>query len=152
MTAHVEAGAIIKGPAIMGPNCFVAATAYLRDGVYLAEDCIVGPSCELKTTIMFPRSKVAHLSFVGDSLIGAGVNIEAGAIIANYRNELENKRILIQADNHIIDTGTDKFGSLIGDDARIGANAVIAPGSLISAGQIVPRLGLIDQHPETQPY
>ena len=94
-SAIVEAGAVLKGPIVLGPNTYVASTAYLRGGVFLDDSCIVGPSCELKTSFMFNGSKVAHLSFVGDSLIGSDANIEAGAIIANYRNEMEDKRIRI---------------------------------------------------------
>jgi bifunctional N-acetylglucosamine-1-phosphate-uridyltransferase/glucosamine-1-phosphate-acetyltransferase GlmU-like protein len=146
-SATIEPGAIIKGPAILGPNSFVAASAYLRGGVFLADECIVGPACELKTTIMFQASKVAHLSFVGDSIIGAGVNIEAGAIVANYRNEMDDKRIRIVWRGTTIDTGVDKFGALIGDKARIGANAVVAPGALIEPGFRLARLGKLDQHP-----
>jgi NDP-sugar pyrophosphorylase family protein len=146
-SATVETGAVIKGPVILGPKSFVAAGAYLRGGVFLGEDCIVGPACELKTTVMFGGSKVAHLSFVGDSIIGAGVNIEAGAIVANYRNEMDDKRIRIVWQGAIIDTGVEKFGALIGDRARIGANAVVAPGALIEPGFRLTRLGKIDQHP-----
>jgi bifunctional UDP-N-acetylglucosamine pyrophosphorylase / glucosamine-1-phosphate N-acetyltransferase len=146
-TATVEPGAVVKGPAIVGPGCLVAATAYLRGGVFLGQDCIVGPACELKSTFLFAASKVAHLSFVGDSIIGAGVNIEGGAIIANYRNEMGDKRIRIVTGDGTIDTGVDKFGALVGDGVRIGANAVVAPGALISPGFRLLRLGLIDQHP-----
>lgn len=146
-SATVEPGAIIKGSAILGPGSFVAASAYLRGGVLLGEGCIVGPACELKSVIMFRASKIAHLSFVGDSIIGTGVNIEAGAIVANYRNEMDDKRIRIAWRGSIIDTGVEKFGALIGDDARIGANAVIAPGALIEPGFRLARLGKVDQHP-----
>lgn len=146
--ATVEKGATVKGPAIIGPECFVAATAYLRDGVFLDEGCIVGPACELKSVFMLKGAKVAHLSFAGDSIIGAGANIEAGAILANYRNERDDKRIRIAVDGGIIDTGVEKFGALIGENARIGANAVLAPGALIAAGAVVPRLALVDQAPE----
>ena len=147
-SAVVEAGAVLKGPIILGPNTLVASNAYLRGGVFLDENCIVGPSCELKTTLMFKGSKVAHLSFVGDSLVGGDANIEAGAIIANYRNEKDDKQIRIVWKGAIIETGVTKFGALVGDDVRIGANAVVAPGALIKPGHRITRLGKIDQHPE----
>jgi bifunctional N-acetylglucosamine-1-phosphate-uridyltransferase/glucosamine-1-phosphate-acetyltransferase GlmU-like protein len=146
-SATVEPGAVVKGPAILGPNSYVAAGAYLRGGVFLDADCTVGPACEVKTTFMFRGSKVAHLSFVGDSILGEGVNIEAGAIVANYRNEMEDKRIRILWQGSVIDTGVGKFGALIGDGARIGANAVVAPGALLTPGLRVARLGMVDQHP-----
>ena len=147
-SATVEHGAVLKGPAIVGPRCFVSSSALLRGGVLLGEDCTVGPCCELKSTIMLSGSKAAHLNFVGDSLIGCGVNIEAGAMIANYRNERADKRIFVRRSHEVIDTGVTKFGALVGDNVRIGANAVIAPGALLEPGRIVRRLELVDQHPD----
>lgn len=143
--ATVEPGAVVKGPAIIGPGCFVAATAYLRGGVWLLEGAIVGPAAELKSSVMGPGSKLAHLNFVGDSLLGAGVNIEAGAMVANYRNERADKRIRFALDGRVIDTGVDKFGALLGDGVRIGANAVVAPGAVLAPGTRVGRLQLVDQ-------
>lgn len=144
-SARIEAGAAIKGPAVIGPNCFVASTALIRGGCWLERDVIIGPSAELKTSFVFASSKLAHLNFVGDSVIGADVNIEAGAMIANYRNERADKRIRIASANGTIDTGVEKFGALVGDGARIGANAVIAPGALLATETMVPRLSLVDQ-------
>lgn len=146
-SATVEDGAVVKRPAIIGPNAFVAAGAYLRGGVFLDAAAIVGPGCELKSTFLLEGAKIAHLSFVGDSIIGAGANVEAGAMLANYRNEKTDRRIRILRAGRTIDTGVDKFGSLVGERARIGANAVLAPGSLIDADAVVPRLTLIDQAP-----
>lgn len=145
--AVVEPGAVLKGPVLIGPGCLVAGSAYLRAGVFLADGCIVGPACELKSTFMLPAGKVAHLSFVGDSILGARVNCEAGSMVANYRNERDDKRIRIVREGRVIDTGVDKFGALLGDGVRIGANAVVAPGALLERGAIVPRLTLVDQSP-----
>ncbi len=124
---------------------FIAASDLLRDGVFLKEGCIIGPAVELKTTFMFRGSKAAHLNFIDDSLIGADINLEAGSIVANYRNELDDKLIRIRLGDRVIETGVDKFGALIADGARIGANAVIAPGAVLSPGARVARLGLVDQ-------
>lgn len=146
-SATIEAGVILKGVGIIGPRCYVAAGAYLRGGVYLAQDCIIGPSSELKSSVILSGSKLAHLNFVGDSIIGSDVNIEAGAMVANYRNELEDKAIRIEHEGQVIETGVTKFGALIGDGTRIGANAVIAPGAILVAGSRVGRLQLVDQYP-----
>jgi UDP-N-acetylglucosamine diphosphorylase / glucose-1-phosphate thymidylyltransferase / UDP-N-acetylgalactosamine diphosphorylase / glucosamine-1-phosphate N-acetyltransferase / galactosamine-1-phosphate N-acetyltransferase len=147
-TARIETGASLKGPAFIGPNCFVASTALIRGGCWLERDVIIGPSAELKTSFVFAGSKLAHLNFVGDSVLGADVNVEAGAMIANYRNERTDKRIRIAGANGVIDTGVEKFGALIGDGTRIGANAVIAPGALLTPRTIVARLSLVDQSGE----
>ncbi|AGE24876.1 transferase [Pseudomonas poae RE*1-1-14] len=73
------------------------------------------------------------------------VNIEAGAIIANYRNELNGAQIKIRYLDKVIETGVNTFGALVGDGCKIGANAVIDPGALLRPDTHVPRLGLIDQ-------
>lgn len=147
-SATVEVGAVIKPPCWIGPNCFIASSAYLRGGIWMERDAVIGPGCEAKTVMMFEGSKLAHLSFAGDSIIGSRSNIEGGAIIANYRNELAIKNILIGRNDKILDTGVEKFGALLGDDVRLGANSVIAPGALIEKGQVVERLELVDQRPE----
>ncbi len=144
-TARIEDGAIIKGPAIIGPGCFIAAGAYLRGGVWLQRDCIIGPACEVKSTLIFAGSKLAHFNFVGDSILGSAVNVEAGAILANYRNERDDKAIRLHHRESVIETGIDKFGALLGDGVRIGANAVTAPGTVLTPGTVVGRLTLIDQ-------
>ena len=144
-TARVEAGADLKGAIIIGPNAFVSGSALLRGGVFLDEGCILGPCVEAKTVVLLKGSKLAHLNFVGDSILGADVNVEAGAMIANYRNERADKRIRFRIGDNIIDTGVEKFGAITGDGSRIGANAVIAPGAALEPATIVPRLGLVDQ-------
>ena len=146
-SAIAEPGAVVKGRAIIGPGCLVAATAYLRGGVFMDEDCIVGPGAELKSTFMFKGSKLAHFNFVGDSILGAAVNLEAGSIIANYRNEREDRAIRFAVGGKVIETGVEKFGALLGDGTRLGANAVIAPGAVLPKDSRVGRMTLVDQYP-----
>jgi UDP-N-acetylglucosamine diphosphorylase / glucose-1-phosphate thymidylyltransferase / UDP-N-acetylgalactosamine diphosphorylase / glucosamine-1-phosphate N-acetyltransferase / galactosamine-1-phosphate N-acetyltransferase len=144
-SSTVEAGAVLKGPILIGPRSFVAAGAYLRGGVWLEGDNIIGPCCEAKTIFMFSHTKIAHLSFVGDSVLGHEVNVEAGAMIANYRNEKKDKAIAFNFKGQRIITGVDKFGAMLADGVRIGANAVVAPGAILDKGEKVGRLQLIDQ-------
>jgi len=130
--AVIEPGAIIKPPVVIGAGCFIAAHAYLRGGVVLGDRVTVGPGVEVKSSLIGPGSALAHFNFVGDSILGAEINLEAGAVIANHWNERP-------------DTGRMKFGALIGDRCRIGANAVLSPGTILRPGTIVPRLALVDQ-------
>lgn len=146
-TTKVEPGAVMKGPLIVGPNCLIAAGSVIRGGCWLDSDCIVGPGVELKTTILFQGSKLAHFNFVGDSILGRDVNLEAGSIIANHRNELVDPRLRIDYHGKTLEADTLKFGALVGDGCRIGANAVVAPGAILPPGTVISRLGLIDQRP-----
>jgi NDP-sugar pyrophosphorylase family protein len=130
--AVIEPGAVIKPPVVIGAGCFVAAHAYLRGGVVLGDGVTVGPGVEVKSSLIGPGSALAHFNFVGDSILGVDVNLEAGAVIANHWNERAR-------------TGRMKFGALVGDYCRIGANAVLSPGTILEPGAVVPRLALVDQ-------
>ncbi len=48
-------------------------------------------------------------------------------------------------DGQLIETGVTKFGALVGDDCKIGANAVLSPGTILAKGTVVGRLQLVDQ-------
>jgi len=147
-TATIEQGVVLKSPAIIGPGCFIGAHAYLRGGVFLGEGTTIGPGGEIKSSVILNRSATAHFNFVGDSVIGSDVNLEAGAVIANHYNERDDKRIAVRYDNRLLPTGTEKFGALIGDGSRIGANAVLSPGTILGRNSVVKRLELIEQNPQ----
>ena len=144
-TAIVETGAIIKGPAIIGPHCFIGANAYLRGGVYLDSSVIIGPGCEVKGSIVMSNTHLAHFNFIGDSIIGNDVNFEAGAVICNHWNEKEDKLIKLFFHSEFIETGLEKFGAIVGDYSKIGANAVLSPGTVLAKKSIVNRLELVEQ-------
>jgi len=98
--------------------------------------------------VLLEHSAVAHFNFVGDSLIGHDVNIEAGAILANHYNEREDDIVYVRINGQRISTGMHKLGAVVGDGCRIGANAVLSPGTLLPPRSIVKKLELIEQDPE----
>ena len=122
----------------------VHRTAQVEEGAILKGPLIIGPGAELKSSFMFAGSKLAHFNFVGDSVLGAGVNLEAGSLIANYRNERADKTVNVRIGDGLVSTGCEKFGALLGDGARLGANAVVAPGGLLRPGTVIRRLALYD--------
>jgi NDP-sugar pyrophosphorylase family protein len=146
-TAKIEDHAIIKGPAIISEECFIAAHAYLRGGVFLGAGVVIGPGCEVKTSVILDKSTLAHFNFAGDSLIGSGVNLEAGAVIANHHNDRQQKEIAVMLNGTRVPTGSTKFGALVGDFSKIGANAVLSPGTILPPRSIVKRLSLVEQCP-----
>lgn len=144
-TVNIDSHAIIKSPAIISAHCFIGAHAYLRGGIFLDENVSVGPGCEVKTSFIFSHSALAHFNFVGDTVLGSQVNLEAGAVIANHFNERKLKEIAIWQDGKAFPTGLEKFGALVGDHSKIGANAVLSPGTILEPNTVVGRLQLIDQ-------
>ena len=144
-TAIVEKNAILKAPLIIEENCFVGSNACLRNGVFLSENVKIGMGVEVKSSIIFDNSSVAHFNFIGDSVIGSNVNFEAGSITANHFNERKNKEIFVKINEEIINTKIEKFGALVGDFSIIGANAVLSPGTILKKNSVVKRLELIEQ-------
>ena len=143
--AQIEENVTLKGPIIISNGCFIGAHAYMRGGVYLGEKSIVGPGCEVKSSLIMSGSALAHFNFVGDSLIGSYVNMEAGSIIANHYNERLDKTIYVMLNKKKTKIEVTKFGALVGDHSKIGANAVLSPGTILLPESVVKRLELVEQ-------
>ncbi|HUD11287.1 MAG TPA: LpxA family transferase [Candidatus Saccharimonadia bacterium] len=146
-TASVDATAIISGPAFICAGATVGPHAVLRAGTCVGEDSHIGASVEIKQSMIGPRSAIAHLNYIGNSIVGEDVNVEAGAVIANHYNEKHpsERQIVVRVSDQRVDTGTNKFGALVGDHCRIGANAVTSPGTLLGPKTVVGRLELVQQ-------
>lgn len=143
--ARIEPNVTIREFVIIEAGSVVKAGSYLREGVYIGSGASVGANCEIKQSIIFEQSRIAHLNYVGNSIIGEDVNLEAGAILANHFNERTDKTISVILDGKMVHTGAVKFGSLVGDACRIGANAVLNPGTILEKGAVVGRLTHVDQ-------
>lgn len=147
-TAVIEQGVILKGTIIISENVYIGAHAYLRGPILLGKSVKIGPGSEIKQSFISDNTAVAHFNYIGNSLIGQNINFEAGSICANHYNERKIKNISVIYKDNIINTHSDKFGSLLGDNSRVGANAVLSPGTILEKNTIVKRLQLIEQLPE----
>lgn len=119
----VEAHSVLEG--VKGASdLHIGPFARLRPGTELADGAKVGNFVETKKTKVGKRSKINHLSYVGDATLGEDVNIGAGTITCNY-------------------DGVNKHQTMIGDKAFIGSNsALVAPvmigaGATIGAGSVI---------------
>lgn len=79
--------------------------------------------------------KVAHLNYAGDSVLGSGSHLGAGAVLSNLR--LDGNPVRIHLPSELISTGLRKLGALVGEGAQIGCNAVLLPGTVVGAGALV---------------
>lgn len=146
----IEPGAFIQGPAIIGRNCQIRHGAYIRGDVVIGNNCIVGHASELKNCIMVDTAQCPHFAYVGDSILGRGVNLGAGTKLSNvpvvsFRDAATGKRpsVKITIDGTVYDTGMAKFGAVVGDGTQIGCNVVTNPGCLIGPNTLVyPNLSL----------
>jgi bifunctional UDP-N-acetylglucosamine pyrophosphorylase/glucosamine-1-phosphate N-acetyltransferase len=121
----VRSGSYIVGPVIIGQGCDIGPNCCLRPYTSIGDDCHIGSAVEIKNSIVMRGSKIPHHNYVGDSVIGEGVNLGAGTKIANLR--LDKKDIVMAG----VDTQRRKLGAIIGDGVETGINASINVGSVI---------------------
>jgi NDP-sugar pyrophosphorylase family protein len=140
--------AFIEGPAIIGPNTEIRHGALIRKNVITGNGCVIGNSTEVKNALLFDGVQIPHFNYVGDSILGFKAHLGAGAILSNFR--FDGKNIAVRTGHAKFDSGRNKLGSFIGDQAEIGANCVILPGSVIGKNvQIYPLVstgGFIPAH------
>jgi NDP-sugar pyrophosphorylase family protein len=146
-SAIVDPSTLIKEPAIIGKDCFIGPHGLIRGGVIMAEKSSIGANCEVKRTVIGAKSHLGHFNFIGDSIVGTDINVEAGAVIANHFNERHPKdqKIRVRVDNDVLETNLTRFGAVLGDHTKIGANAVLTPGTILPPRTIVGRIELVDQ-------
>lgn len=135
--ATIASGAVIEASSIVdeasvGEGAVVGPFARLRPGTQLEANAKVGNFVETKKSRIGAGSKVNHLSYVGDTTIGAGANIGAGTITCNY-------------------DGINKHQTTIGDGAFVGSNSTlvapvtIEPGAFIGAGSVLTKTAPAEQ-------
>lgn len=124
----IRSGSYITGPAIIGEDCIIGPNCYIRPASSIGNGCHIGAFVEVKNSIIMNGSKVPHLSYVGDSVIGERCNLGAGTKIANLK--LDKKEISIGGRA----TGRRKLGAIIGDDVETGINSSINVGTVIGSG------------------
>ncbi len=109
---------VIENDVTCGPRC------YLRPGTHLLDRAHVGTHVEIKKSTIGVGSKVPHLSYIGDTTMGAGVNVGAGSITCNYDGK--NKHATTIGDRTFIGSDTMMVAPVnIGDDVVVGASSCI---------------------------
>jgi bifunctional UDP-N-acetylglucosamine pyrophosphorylase/glucosamine-1-phosphate N-acetyltransferase len=122
---EILANSVIEGASI-GADCRIGPFARIRPETRLEDAVHVGNFVELKKSQVATKSKINHLSYVGDTTVGSEVNIGAGTITCNY-------------------DGANKFQTVIGDRAFIGSDTqLVAPvtvgeGATIGAGSTITK-------------
>jgi bifunctional UDP-N-acetylglucosamine pyrophosphorylase/glucosamine-1-phosphate N-acetyltransferase len=126
---------VLRGNVRIATGVEIGPFAYVRPGTTVGEGGKIGAFVEVKNTTVGARSKIPHLSYVGDAEIGEDTNIAAGNITANFPHEPGKPKGRTRIGNNVR-TGVDNVFSApvtIGDDAWIAPGAVITddvpPGS-----------------------
>lgn len=128
----IRSGAYIVGPAIIGEECDIGPNCYIRATTCIGDRVRIGNAVEIKNSAIMNDSKIGHLSYVGDSVIGEGCNFGAGTICSNLRHDRANIKSFVKGER--VDSGRRKLGVIMGDRVMIGINTSIYPGTVIESG------------------
>ncbi|MBK1791800.1 DapH/DapD/GlmU-related protein [Persicirhabdus sediminis] len=129
--SRILPGVFIEGNVVIGENCKIGPNCYLRGSTTIGDNCHIGQAVEIKNSLIGNKTAVGHLSYIGDSVLGHGVNLGAGTITSNLRHDGKNHRSIV--DENLIDTGRRKFGAIIGDGTHTGIHTAIYPGRKLAA-------------------
>ncbi|OOF29385.1 bifunctional UDP-N-acetylglucosamine diphosphorylase/glucosamine-1-phosphate N-acetyltransferase GlmU [Salinivibrio proteolyticus] len=116
---------VIEGASV-GEACTVGPFTRLRPGAELARDAHVGNFVEMKKSRLGEGSKANHLTYLGDTEVGRGVNIGAGVITCNYDGANKHKTVI-------------KDNAFIGSDSQLVAPVVIGEGVTVGAGSTISK-------------
>ena len=116
--SHIE-GVVINENVSVGPFC------RLRPGTVLEKNSKIGNFVEVKKSKIKKNSKVSHLSYIGDTIIGNSANIGAGTITCNYDGVKKNKTV--NGDNSFVGSNSSLVAPV-----KIGRNSTIGAGSVIT--------------------
>lgn len=131
-TAVIAPTALLNPPCIIGAGTEVRHGAFIRGAALVGENCVVGNSVELKNVILFDRVQVPHYNYVGDSILGYGSHMGAGAITSNVKSD--KLPVVLHGLNGDEPTGRKKFGAMLGDGVEVGCNSVLNPGTILGRG------------------
>ncbi len=134
-TVKLPAQATLIGPAYIGARTEIRPGAFVRGNVIVGEGCVLGNSCEYKNCLLLDGVASPHYNSVGDSILGNRAHLGAGVICSNLRLDRREVVVRIGAMKHA--TGLRKFGAILGDQAEVGCNAVLNPGTLLGPRALV---------------
>jgi NDP-sugar pyrophosphorylase family protein len=134
-SVKLPAYATLIGPAYVGAKTEVRPGAFVRGNVIVGEGCVLGNACEYKNCLLLDGVQTPHYNYVGDSILGNRAHLGAGAICSNLR--LDQGEVTVRLPAGVVGTGLRKFGAILGDQAEVGCNAVLNPGTLLGPRALV---------------
>ena len=151
----VEEGAVIKhnsvieGPALIKSGSVVGPLAYIRPYTVLMEDTFVGNSSEVKNSIVMRGTKIPHLSYVGDSIIGENCNFGCNTITANLR--FDDKPVKVNIKGKVVES-VRKLGVIMGDNVKTGVQVSFMPGVKVGSNSWIGPNLLVDRDVEPNTF
>ncbi|MDP2641665.1 MAG: sugar phosphate nucleotidyltransferase [Candidatus Yanofskybacteria bacterium] len=137
---------VIEGPAYIGEDCEIGSHNVLRGPVNLEKEVRTGAFCEIKNSIVQEGTHF-HSGYVGNSIIGKNCRLGAGIITGNKR--LDRGAISSVVKGKKQSTGLSSFGTVMGDNTRVGVSCSIMPGVLIGSHCMIGPATVVSENLES---
>ena len=124
----------IKGPTYIGKGSFIGMSSLIRNCM-IGEKTRIGFNCEIARSYFAGHDKMAHQNVILDSIIGKDVWLGGYSGTANVL--LNRQNIRYELNGQLVDTGTNHFGAVIGNNCSIGASVIILPGRQVPSNSII---------------
>jgi bifunctional UDP-N-acetylglucosamine pyrophosphorylase/glucosamine-1-phosphate N-acetyltransferase len=134
--SQIKSGAVLVGPCYVGHDCYIGNNSLIRNYTSVGPGSTIGYGVELKNSVLFGRSDIGRLSFIGDSVLGEGVDTGSNTVTIN--ENLDHSALCVDLRGERTETGLNKLGAFIGDGVKIGAGNTLAAGTVLEPGTIVP--------------
>ncbi len=127
----IHPSAVIIGPAIIGDETEIRPNAYIRGNVIIGKRCVIGNSTEIKNSVLMNSVQAPHYNYIGDSILGNNTHLGAGTVCSNLKSD--KTKVVVRAEVNI-ETSLRKLGAILGDNAEVGCNCVLNPGTVVGKG------------------
>ncbi len=128
-SAKIAKSATILPPTFIDEDAEIRPSAYIRGSAIIGRGAVLGNSSEIKNSILFDGAKAPHFNYIGDSILGCGSHMGAGAVTSNLKMDKSN--VTVRYGKEKLETGLRKFGAILGDSVEVGCGCVLNPGTVI---------------------
>jgi NDP-sugar pyrophosphorylase family protein len=140
----IHRGVNFFGPVLIGPDCEIGPNTTVYGPTIVESGTYLGPGAEIRRCLLLAGAEVAHMSYVGHSVLGRGVRLGAFFCVA-VRN-LRRGTVHMMSDGVLVDTGEITIGCVIADGTQTGVRATVMPGRRIVETEIVPANALVTKN------
>ena len=133
-SARISDRARIEGPVAIGRNAELK-DCVIRPFTSIGDGAIIGNFVEIKGSVIMEGTRIPHLSYIGDSVIGSRCNLGAGTKVANLR--FDDRPVKMMVKGKLVDSGRRKLGCVMGHNVKTGINVSILPGAVIKSGSAI---------------
>jgi bifunctional UDP-N-acetylglucosamine pyrophosphorylase/glucosamine-1-phosphate N-acetyltransferase len=140
----VHSGVNFFGPVLIGPGCEIGPNTTVYGPTVVESGTYLGPGAEIRRCLLLAGAEVAHMSYVGHSVLGRGVRLGAFFCVA-VRN-LRRGTVHMMSGGVLVDTGETTIGCVIADGTQTGVRATVMPGRRIVETAVVPANAVVMQN------